>query len=162
MRDYDQAMSRNSVPVTIALFIGVLFAALYIPNCTRKDQGRSALGTTPKTPAEKTYLLRGRITGFPNPPKESLRIHHEAIPEFTDADGKVIGMDEMEMHFPFIAPDVSLDGLKLNEPIEATMEMRYKSEPRFLITRISKLPEDTKLNLGAIEEDETAAPAKDR
>jgi hypothetical protein len=151
-------MSRNSVPVTLPLFVGVLFAALYIPNCTRKDQTRSA-GLVPKTPAERTYTLRGRITGFPNPPKESLRIHHEALPDFTDAEGKVIGMDEMEMHFPFVAPDVSFDGLKLNEPIEATMEMRYKSEPRFLITRITKLPEDTKLNLGKIEVDEAAAPA---
>ena len=147
-------MSRNSLPVTAGLFIAVLVGVLYIPNCTRKEAGKPA-AAAPTTPAEKTYTLRGRITGFPNPPREALRIHHEALPDFTDAEGKVIGLDEMEMHFPFVSPSVSFDGLKLNEPIEATMEMRYKSEPRFLITRITKLPEDTKLNLGKIETDET-------
>jgi hypothetical protein len=107
--------------------------------------------STPTGPAEATYTLRGRISALPNPPKTSLVIHHEEIPDFADADGNKIGMEEMEMQFPFLGAGVSLDGLAPGDPVEAVMEMRYKGQPRFLITSIKKLPADAVLKLGTIE-----------
>ncbi len=109
--------------------------------------------TTATGPAEAAYTLRGRISALPNPPKTSLVIHHEEIPDFADADGNKIGMEEMEMQFPYLATGVSLDGLAPGDPVEAVMEMRYKGQPRFLITSIKKLPADTALKLGTIETD---------
>jgi hypothetical protein len=103
------------------------------------------------TSADSTWTIRGRVTSLPLPPTLSLIIHHEAIPGFTDAQGTVIGMEEMEMSFPFLAPGVLLDGINVGDPVEATMEMRWTAEPRFLITAVRRLPADTQLKIGTIE-----------
>jgi hypothetical protein len=124
--------------------------------CRQKQESPQASGpqftpTTATGPAEATYTIRGRVSALPNPPKTALVIHHEEIPDFADAEGNIIGMEEMEMQFPFLAAGVSLEGVAVGDPVEAVMEMRYKGQPRFLITRITKLPADTPLNLGTIE-----------
>jgi hypothetical protein len=139
----------------IIMFTCMLAMALVPLACERKpDTTRSGpQATTPTGPAEATYTLRGRISALPNPPKSALVIHHEELPDFADADGNKIGMDEMEMQFPFLAAGVSLEGLAPGDPVEAVMEMRYKGQPRFLITSIKELPADTTLNLGTIQTD---------
>jgi hypothetical protein len=129
---------------------------IVLPACKERGSQATSATSAPKAPADKTYTLRGRITGFPNPPREFLRIHHEAIPQFEDGTGRVVGMEEMEMQFPFLSAGAedSLKALSLSDPVEATMEMRYKGEPRFLITRITKLPADAALRLGTIQTEE--------
>jgi hypothetical protein len=104
----------------------------------------------PATPADQTYTLRAQVTGLPTP-KQALRLHHEAIPTFVDQDGKTIGMEEMEMEFPFLAPAAKLDAIALNDKVEATMEIRWKSKPRYQLTTIRKLPQDTQLNIHPLE-----------
>jgi len=101
----------------------------------------------PTSPPDQTYTLRAQVTGLPDPPKQALRLHHEAIPSFVGADGKVEGMEEMEMEFPFLAPSASLKGIAVNDVIEATLEIRWKAEPRFVLARIHKLPPGTHLNV---------------
>lgn len=108
------------------------------------------------TPPDQSYTIRARVTALPAPPKQALRLHHEAIPTFVGSDGKVEGMEEMEMEFPFLAPGASLRGIALNDAVEATMEIRWKSEPRFLLTAIHKLPPGTRLNIGGPEKPEQA------
>ncbi len=88
------------------------------------------------------------MTALPNPPKQALRLHHEAIPNFVGHDGKVEAMDEMEMEFPFLSPGAKLDGIAAGDKVEAVMEIRWKAKEVFLLTKISKLAADTKLNLG--------------
>jgi hypothetical protein len=125
-----------------ALSLACLFL---IASCDRK-------AAAPATPADQTYTLRAQVTALPNPPKQALRLHHEAIPTFVGADGKIEGMEEMEMEFPYLAPAAKLDGIAVNDLVEATMEIRWKSQPRFQLTSIHKLPAGTKLNLGTITE----------
>jgi hypothetical protein len=115
-------------------------AFILIAACDRKQPGAT-------TPPDQTYTIRAQVTALPDPPRQALRLHHEAIPTFVGSDGKVEGMEEMEMEFPFLAPSASLEGIAVNEPIEATMEIRWKAEPRFLLTSIHKLPSGTKLNI---------------
>jgi hypothetical protein len=107
--------------------------------------------TTATTPADNTYTLRARVDALPNPKRQFLDLHHEKLPEFKNEKGEVIGMNEMVMGFPYFAPGVSIADLKPGDPVEFTMEMRFTSKPRFLITRITKLPADTRLNLGTLE-----------
>jgi hypothetical protein len=100
----------------------------------------------PKTPADQTYTFRAQVTGLPTP-KQALSLHHEAIPDFVGQDGTKIGMDEMEMEFPFLAPAAKLDGILVDDKVEVTLEMRWKSQPRYLLTAIRKLPKDTVLSI---------------
>lgn len=110
------------------------------------------------TPADQTYTIRAQVTALPDPPKQALRLHHEAIPTFVGSDGKVEGMEEMEMEFPFLAPSASLKGIAVNDLIEATMEIRWKSEPRFRLTSIRKLSPGTRLSISPPEEKPEQAP----
>ncbi len=129
----------------------LLLASLLL--CACKDR------TPPLPPPDQTYTLRAVVTALPNPPKQALRLHHEAIPNFVGHDGKVEAMDEMEMEFPFLS--AKLDGIAVNDKVEAVMEIRWKAKEVFLLTSIRKLPADTKLNLGNLEPaDSTKEPGK--
>src|SRR3954471_9353494 len=109
----------------------VIALLLLLTACGRKP----ASATAP----DQTYTLRAQVTGLPIPPKAGLRLHHEAIPNFVGADGRVEGMDEMEMEFPYLGPQVHLEGIALDDLVQAQLEIRWKGEPRYLLTSIHKL-----------------------
>ena len=121
-----------------------VFALSLFLGCEKRDQ--------PTTPPDQTYTLRAMVTALPTQ-KQALRLHHEPIPTFVGMTGKTIGMEEMEMEFPFLAPAAKLDGIAVNDPIEATMEMRWNAKQVYLLTTIRKLPADTKLNIHPLEPD---------
>jgi hypothetical protein len=127
--------------------IGLVASFCFCTACEKKHP------PVPAPPPDHTYVLRGQVTGLPNPPKQFLRIHHEAVPEFIGHDGKPQPMEEMEMEFPFLSPNAQteLKGIQLNDLVRATLEVRWKSEEPFLITSIEKLPPGTDLKLGAIK-----------
>lgn len=100
------------------------------------------------TPADATYTVRGRIEGLPTPDGKSyLHIHHEDIPEFKGRDGVVSGMQEMSMDFLGVASSVDLSQINVGDAVEFTFEVRWKGDPRSLVTSVKKLPPDTKLKL---------------
>ncbi len=100
---------------------------------------------TPPGP-DATYTVRGKIFQLPEGGR-SLEVHHEAIPSFTDKTGAVIGMKEMTMPFHDLAPGVGFEGFKPGDPVELTFEVRWKTDPRTLVTRVAKLKGDVRLNL---------------
>jgi hypothetical protein len=111
---------------------------------------------SPATPAEASYTTRGRIEGLPEAQFRPggviyLQLHHEFIPEFVGPTGEVEGMKEMIMDFPTIAPGVSWAGMEVGDPVELTFEVRWTSEPRFILTRLARLPDGAKLNLSGVE-----------
>ena len=123
--------------------------------------GAFALGKVeviaPTTPAEYSYTSRGVVVGLPEAQFRPggviyLQLHHENIPDFTLENGVKAGMNEMIMDFPTISPNVSFAGLKVGDKVEFVMEVRWKSEPRFVVTRLEKLDPGTKLQLGAVVE----------
>ena len=119
----------------------VFALTLLFPGCEKR---------APSTPADQTYTFRAIVTGLPTA-KQALRLHHEAIPTFVGEDGNVIGMEEMEMEFPFLGPGAKLDGIAINDPIEVTMEMRWKSKPRYLLTSIRGLPAGTSIQVHPLD-----------
>ena len=92
---------------------------------------------SPATAAEASYTTRGRIEGLPEAQFRPggviyLQLHHEVIPEFVGPTGEV-------------------EGMKVGDPVELTFEVRWKSDPRFILTRLTRLPDDVTLNLSAVE-----------
>ncbi len=112
--------------------------------------------TTPKGPAENTYAVRGVIVALPGPntAKQYLQVHHEAIPEFVGRSGTVTGMKEMIMDFPDLASGEVVRGIKVGDAVRFTFEVRWKSTPRTLVTKIEKLPEGEKPVLSEVVEGE--------
>ena len=101
-------------------------------------------------PPDQVYTVRGVVTGLPTPdrPASELTIHHEAIPTFVNAEGKVVGMASMEMPFT-PAQGVSLKELTLGVPVEFTLEVRWKPRVFSQVTAIRKLPPDLMPDFGA-------------
>ncbi len=164
----------KSRPLLIAL-AGLCLVAIALINVFAKnkpaDSPRSsfALGrvevVAPTTPAEYSYTSRGVVVGLPEAQFRPggviyLQLHHENIPDFTLENGVKAGMNEMIMDFPTISPNVSFAGLKIGDKVEFVMEVRWKSEPRFVVTRLEKLDPATKLQLGAVVEPEKASGEK--
>jgi len=123
------------------------------PAAHAADKQQEASSDTPV----QTYTVRGEIVGLPakDRPFDELQIHHEAIPNFADRNGKVMenskgmkGMMAMTMPYP-VAKGVSLDGYKIGDKIEFTFQVTWGEDyPTYAITKITKLPPDTTLNFG--------------
>jgi hypothetical protein len=122
---------------TAAGALAVGLAALWMAACGARGQD---------------YRLRGRIEQLPQPnqPASEFMITHEAIDRFVDRDGKVTGMDPMSMSYP-LAPGVSLAGLAVGEPVEFTLHVDWSVDPPAEITRIRKLPPNTKITFRAAQ-----------
>jgi Cu/Ag efflux protein CusF len=97
----------------------------------------------------RRYSVRAEIVQLPDPRSRNpeLTVRHEAIDEFADASGAVVGMDAMVMPFG-IGPSVSLAGLAVGDKVEVLIAVDW-SRPAFGIERLRKLPEDTALHFGA-------------
>ncbi len=127
----------------------------------RAPSGSFPLGkvevVAPTTPAEYSYTSRGVVVGLPEAKFRPggviyLQLHHENIPDFTLENGVKAGMNEMIMDFPTISPGVSFAGLKIGDKVEFVMEVRWKSEPRFVVTKLERLDPGTTLELGEVIE----------
>jgi Cu/Ag efflux protein CusF len=134
---------------------GVCLAALVVlcalpAACKRKSTPPPQWGQTefiaPATPAEQTYTVRARVVSLPSETSQYLQVHHEAIPDFVGGSGEVVGMEEMTMPFPWMHPLIDLAVLKPGDVVAITFEVRYKADPRSLVTKIEKLPAETTLN----------------
>lgn len=98
------------------------------------------------------YEVRGELIRLPVGDRP-MQIRHEAIPNFRNMQGEVVGMDAMTMPFP-VAPGVSLDGLAVGDRVRFDFEVRWGGRPPYQIVRIEKLPE------GTVLEGEVALPPK--
>lgn len=111
--------------------------------------GGAAAPAPPAGPPDAVYTFKGKVTGLPvanAPDGPELSVHHEAIPTFAAADGKVVGMDSMTMPFS-LAPGVDLAGIAVGDPVEMRLELRWNETPPARLTAVRKLPADTPLDL---------------
>ena len=130
-------------PCRPGLFALLLVSVAAIAGCSRSSEA------TDGPPARvDTYTVRGLVVALPDPdrPGSELWVRHEAIPEYRDHEGKVIGMAEMKMPFP-VADGVSLDGIHVGDKIEMTFEVTWEPRTNLRITAIRKLPPDAELHL---------------
>jgi hypothetical protein len=123
------------------ILIWGIFPAPQLAGCSSREP------TLP--PPDQVYTARGRIMSLPraDQPLSELMILHEPIPAFVNKDGKVVGMDSMEMPFT-PAKSVSLKGLGVGDVVDFTFEVRWNARPSSLLIRISRLPAGTELKLG--------------
>jgi hypothetical protein len=92
----------------------------------------------------RDYTVRGRVAQLPEPGNASsgFVVAHQAVDDFVDRQGEVVGMDPMTMSFP-LGPQVSLAGLAVNDPVEFTLHADWAAAPPVRITSLHKLPAGT-------------------
>ncbi len=73
-----------------------------------------------------------------------LYLYHEPIDDWVGRDGKHDGMDTMAMPFP-VAGGVPLAGVAANDKVEVTLHVDWTADRALEITRLRKLPKDTRL-----------------
>lgn len=102
-------------------------------------------GSEPAQPPE-SYSVRGLIRQLPKAdrPGSELQVWHEAIPEFKDAEGQIVGMESMTMGFP-LADSVLAADLSVGDRIRLDFEVRWDSGHPLTITALEKLPSETRL-----------------
>ena len=115
----------------------IAIAALLLLACGGEEEA--------PTEPDGTYTVRGEISEMG---ERNLAIHHEAIPDFTNREGEVSGMDSMTMMF-HRPESVSLDGIAVGDPVELTFDVRWSGDHTLTITALDELPEGTELELSA-------------
>jgi Cu/Ag efflux protein CusF len=104
----------------------------------------------PAAPAgARVYVVRGEVVQAPSPVAAGAQVlvRHEAIDDFVDATGKVVGMDAMVMPFD-VAPPVLAKDLSVGDKVEVRFSMDWK-EPRLRVERMERLPPGTALTFRA-------------
>lgn len=143
---------------TAAAIIAAVFAIGILPyvrssfTSSAPPPARSTQSAPSGPSPDQTYSVRARIDALPIPDRHPLSLHHEEMKEFVGKSGEVVGMKEMIMPFNDLAPGVSLDGFKVDDLVEVTFEVRWKTSPRMLITKLVRLPAGTSLNIGKVIE----------
>ena len=94
----------------------------------------------------RDYVVRALVVQAPDPanPAGGLYLYHEAIDGWTGRDGKRDGMDPMAMPFP-VAKGIPLTGIAANDKVEVTLHVDWQADRAIEITRLRKLPRDTRL-----------------
>lgn len=110
--------------------IGLLAAA-----CGKSKSDSAAAAGADKP--DQVYTVRGVLETLPDRDGK-ITIHHEAIPDFINMEGKRNGMPSMSMPFE-VAENVSLSGFAVGDKIEFTLEVRWKAPEVLSIPRITKL-----------------------
>jgi hypothetical protein len=94
----------------------------------------------------RDHTVRAMVVQAPDPanPAGGLYLYHEAIDDWVGRDGKQDGMDPMAMPFP-VARGVPLTGLAANDKVEVTLHVDWDADTAVQITKLRKLPPDTRL-----------------
>lgn len=100
-----------------------------------------------EAPAVQRYEVRGVVGGLPTESSPALTVRHEAVPDFVDFEGEVVGMDSMSMPFP-LADGVDITGIEPGDKVAFTLEVEWEGDVPYRISRIEELPAETELDLG--------------
>src|ERR1700704_5285771 len=98
----------------------------------------------------RDYTVRALVVQAPDATRiaanraGSLYLYHEPIDDWVGRDGKRDGMDTMAMPFP-VASGVPLAGVAANDKVEVTLHVDWTADRAIEITRLRKLPADTRL-----------------
>jgi len=97
----------------------------------------------------KTYVVRGEVISVPQEGKPGTQfiVKHEPIDNYSDAGGRIVGMDTMGMPFT-PGRDVSLEGIRPGDKIEMSWVLQWKPEAKEYLESVRKLPAETQLKFG--------------
>jgi len=132
-------------PLRLAASLAVALALPSLAGC------RPASAPAGSAPAQaKRYTVRGEVVRLPEAgaPSQSqeVSIRHEAIPDFEDRQGAVVGMSAMVMPFR-VGSGVSLAGLEPGDRIRFRFAVDWSSN-RIELESIEELPRETALDFG--------------
>lgn len=124
-------------------------ACVVLGACERSPKAgeiRPSNFTAPNAKPDASYVVRGVVTEMPIVGKagSELRVHHEAIDDFKDDQGKVVGMSAMVMEFPPLK-GVDVSQLKVGDKVEVAFSVWWTQLPPWAATKITVLPPETKL-----------------
>ncbi len=99
----------------------------------------------PAAPPE-IYRVRAQVRQVPAPDaaRGEILVRHEAIPNFKNEGGEVVGMDSMSMPFPLADAGMAA-GVAAGDRIEMEFEVSWSGGNPLKVTAIDKLPEGTRL-----------------
>ena len=92
----------------------------------------------------RRYTIRAEVVRLPERPGGDVVLRHEAVDDFTDMDGAVVGMDSMTMPFP-VARGAWPEGVKVGDKLEALLVVDWEKGFQVL-ERITRLPPATELH----------------
>ena len=143
---------RSPLPALLLLLAALVAGAACGPG-DGGDGGDAPAGTPVESEDTRRYTVRGEVTALAASyqPANTLRIRHEAIPDFVGYDGEVVGMASMTMPFP-VAEEVDVEGIEVGDRVEFTMEVAWEGSPPYRITRIEELPAGTELDFDRDED----------
>lgn len=142
---------RQSGPLLAA---GLVVSTLSLAACNKPE---------PQSTPDAAYTTQGRVVMVPTPgsPASLLKIHHEAIPNFADAQGRVVGMNSHAMDFPQAAEGIDVASLRVGDAVRFTFEVTWQPAPSWIITYLERLPEDTRFAFEAGTPDDGGAETSD-
>jgi len=120
-----------------------IIAALSIATLVTGIAACRGSGAAPGGP--RHYTLRGEVVTVPAVPGGEIVLRHEAIADFRDESGAVVGMAAMTMSFP-VAEKVSLAGVPPGAKVEAVLAVDWAA-PSYAIESLKLLPVETVLQL---------------
>ncbi len=141
------ALASTHAPRRRFLTAALSLAALCLVTC--RDKGRPSGATGEATDGLRRYTVRAEVVRLPEAAggTREVALRHEAIDDFADAGGKVVGMGSMVMPFE-LAPGVALDGVGVGDKVEARFAVGW-SPPLLRVEQLRKLPADTALEFRA-------------
>lgn len=131
----------------LRVLAAALLSLLALAGC--RDSGRAVGPSGDAADGLRRYTVRAELVRLPDPAaaRREVSLRHEAIDDFADAGGKVVGMGSMVMPFE-LAPGVSLEGLGVGEKVEARFAVGW-SPPVLRVEQLRKLPAGTALEFRA-------------
>jgi Cu/Ag efflux protein CusF len=139
-----------------ALRVGPILLALSVTSTACREGSRAPAAGGASNELHHRYSVRGEIVSLPGAGARQLSLRHEAIDDFADAGGKVVGMGSMVMPFD-LAPGVALDGLQAGDKVEARIAVGW-SPSLLQVEQLRKLPADTPLEFRAARPPSGARP----
>jgi Cu/Ag efflux protein CusF len=125
---------------------GAALAVLLLTGAAGCRRGESASAQAGKA---RRYTVRGEVVRAADPARRDgeILVRHEAIPDFTDRGGRVVGMAPMVM--PFVVEPLALaQGLAVGDKLEIRFTVDW-SVPLFRVEHVEKLPPATQLQTGS-------------
>jgi hypothetical protein len=153
-RNKKTAVAARALAAVVVFSVLLIGSGIVIVACNQQPEPVSAKNG--KRAADKVYVVRGEVRMLPSPkkPTSMLVIRHEPIDEFENPDGSR-GMAGMEMPLAYAA-DVALDGLVVGNKVEFDLSVWYANDASgkkmiesYRVTRMKKLPDETKIREGA-------------
>ncbi|MDY7095230.1 MAG: copper-binding protein [Acidobacteriota bacterium] len=144
----DSLVSRGGRSLrTLASWAFLVSACCFLAACSGDGPSEEA-----GQEAATVYQIRAEIQALPIPDRASpeLMVRHEAVDDWTDPTGTVVGMDAMTMPFPLESEAVA-DGFAAGDLVEMTVEVDWDGPRPVLVTGLEALPEGTELRMRAAQ-----------